>query len=535
MVDAQLATWGKSIARKHFIFVGGDHDDGLWGLSTGLTCGDTMEDLACKEAVLIDRAADRIQGTQAEWFVVTEDDHFVFPDSYANLLSNYDPDAPQALTFAWGCGRRWEHHPESRNGTLPMPDNFVQPTYTCDAVARKGGICSGGSYILSRGALKMIKEHKHLNQHSGSFVDQFLSSIDRGGFGRRHTDVAASCFFYEQGIPQVLVKKAAREGAVQFQGNTEAEQDAEIDMLVRPFNDMKPLSIHFTHEKKRNIPDYMTRVANVLRSAESMIAFIRRRQSEELKPENLARMTDELKEKDSSVLDMKQRDAYDRFDNMRRQKYPDDVVDKQRQIWDFFKKLADEKTIANIRRKQSEELKPENLARMTDELKDKDSGFLDKKQRRAYQYFNDMRRQKYPDDVVDNQRKILDFFKKLADDKMIADIRRRQSEKLKPENLARTTDELKDKDFGFLDEKQRRAYKHFDNMRRHKYPDDVVENQKKIWGFFKKLAGGSLANAKTIADISRKQSEELKPQNLARTTDELEDEDSCSDIQGEGT
>eukprot|EP00747_Dinoflagellata_sp_TGD_P128650 gnl/TRDRNA2_/TRDRNA2_174576_c0_seq9.p1 gnl/TRDRNA2_/TRDRNA2_174576_c0~~gnl/TRDRNA2_/TRDRNA2_174576_c0_seq9.p1 ORF type:complete len:472 (+),score=75.33 gnl/TRDRNA2_/TRDRNA2_174576_c0_seq9:33-1418(+) len=461
MVDAQLATWGKSIARKHFIFVGGDHDDGLWGLSTGLTCGDTMEDLACKEAVLIDRAADRIQGTQAEWFVVTEDDHFVFPDSYANLLSNYDPDTPQALTFALGCGRLWEHHPGSKNGTLPMPRGFDQPTYTCDAVARKGGICSGGSYILSRGALKMIKEHKHLNQHSGSFVDQFLSSIDRGGFGRRHTDVAASCFFYQQGIPQVLVKKAARIDAVTFQGNTEAEQDAEIDMLVRPFNDMKPLSIHFTHEKKRNIPDYMTRVANVLRSAESMIAFIRRRQSEELKPENLARMTDELKNKDSGFLDRKHRDAYGRFNNMR---------------W-----------------------------------------------------------QKYPDDVVDNQRKILDFFKKLADDKMIADIRRRQSEKLKPENLARTTDELKDKDFGFLDEKQRRAYKHFDNMRRHKYPDDVVENQKKIWGFFKKLAGGSLANAKTIADISRKQSEELKPQNLARTTDELEDEDSCSDIQGEGT
>eukprot|EP00747_Dinoflagellata_sp_TGD_P167942 gnl/TRDRNA2_/TRDRNA2_193290_c0_seq1.p1 gnl/TRDRNA2_/TRDRNA2_193290_c0~~gnl/TRDRNA2_/TRDRNA2_193290_c0_seq1.p1 ORF type:complete len:352 (-),score=27.40 gnl/TRDRNA2_/TRDRNA2_193290_c0_seq1:96-1112(-) len=264
MVNAQLATWGKNISREYFIIVGGEHDDGVEGLSTTLMCGDTMDDIACKEAVLIERASDRINATTAEWLVVTEDDHFLFTDSYVHLLSNYDPNTPQVLTHSWGCGQLWEHRPESRNGTLPRPRG-VPKRSNCDAVARKGGICSGLSgYVVSRGALKMI----HAKKHTGSFIEQFLSSSDPRPSRGRRSDMAASCFFYEQGIPQIFVEEEhAKVKSFGFHGNTEAEQDAEIDRLVRSSKHTRPLSIHFAHRTKRNIPEYIAKVADVLRPA----------------------------------------------------------------------------------------------------------------------------------------------------------------------------------------------------------------------------------------------------------------------------
>eukprot|EP00747_Dinoflagellata_sp_TGD_P128639 gnl/TRDRNA2_/TRDRNA2_174576_c0_seq11.p1 gnl/TRDRNA2_/TRDRNA2_174576_c0~~gnl/TRDRNA2_/TRDRNA2_174576_c0_seq11.p1 ORF type:complete len:280 (+),score=54.30 gnl/TRDRNA2_/TRDRNA2_174576_c0_seq11:2-841(+) len=224
----------------------------------------------------------------------------------------------------------------------------------------------------------------------------------------------ASCFFYEQGIPQVFIESAEYVG---FEGNTESEQDEEIEMLEQSFKERHPLSIHFVHRAKTNIPDYMIKVARVFSSDESIIEDVRRRQIEELKPERLARTKDELKDKDFRLLDKKQRRAYRWYRTMWWQRYPDDVVDNQKKIWTFLKNIAD---VADVRSKQGETLKPDHLARMALELKDKNSDFLNKRQRVAYNRFDSMRRQKYPDDVIDNQKKIWNFFKKLADDKKSA-------------------------------------------------------------------------------------------------------------------
>jgi len=231
MVKAQQATWGRNMTREQFIIVGGINDDGNAGLSSQLVCDDVQSGLNCREAVIIDRAINRAATRKSDWLVVTEDDHYFFLKSFQHHLAGQDPEKPQVFTFGFGCG-------QTAKGGSP----------SCPAVNEGGGICAGGSYIISRGALQLMRAGKS----SEDFIHEFENSSING-----QSDLTVSCMFYKRKIPMTLIESRIKEvGAT-----TPEEQDKEISTLAQDMANFMP-TVHFTSSNKSSIPSYMRKVAS---------------------------------------------------------------------------------------------------------------------------------------------------------------------------------------------------------------------------------------------------------------------------------
>lgn len=203
MVEAQLTTWASTVPREAIIVVGGPFDDVAVGVETTAVswgCSDAMSDVACKEGTMLYRAAIRARRLGSKWFVVSQDDKYIWKGNLERKLSEYDPATPQVFA-SFGCGRAWRHWPKSRNGTLPRPPGWAEPSFVCDAVWKRGAICGGSTFIMSRSALDLLLLP---GQTAEDFHREYLApKYDKrnpGGSGRA-SDSFSSCLFYNRSIP----------------------------------------------------------------------------------------------------------------------------------------------------------------------------------------------------------------------------------------------------------------------------------------------------------------------------------------------
>jgi len=204
MVNAQLETWAAGIPRENLIIVGGKYDDLHVGLAEELTlCSNEQNALACKEAVVLDRAVSRAKQVDADWLAVGQDDKYIWVTEVEKQLSKYDSTKPMVLS-SFGCGKGWKHHPESNNGTLPFPKEWAEPGFSCNEVYMQGGMCGGPVYFMSRGAIDLL--HREA-QTTVDFLNEYLhnSNSSRGG----ESDIFTSCMLYKRAIPIINDEKMA--------------------------------------------------------------------------------------------------------------------------------------------------------------------------------------------------------------------------------------------------------------------------------------------------------------------------------------
>jgi hypothetical protein len=196
MVDAQLKTWGKDLPRENLIIVGGPRNDVAAGVEAedAFTCGDQLEDLACKEGLLLWRAIARMERVSAKWLVVGQDDKYIWRKALDRALLEYDADEPQVLA-SFGCGKAWNYSEGSKGGAVAPPPTWTETQFTCEAVYRSGGICGGPTFMVSRGALRLLRKE---GQTAAEFKNEYLLPKGVG----RESDLFSSCFFYRRNIPQ---------------------------------------------------------------------------------------------------------------------------------------------------------------------------------------------------------------------------------------------------------------------------------------------------------------------------------------------
>jgi hypothetical protein len=217
MLAAQQGSWGRRVDGRSFIIAGGSRDTG-----PEVICeeGNFPRDRICKEATLLYRAAVRAEQEGYEWLLGLHEDSFVRLD-LVEQLKEVDPDDPVVFSY-FGCGQNWTYHAESRNGTVPIPDDWREPPRSCDAVERLGGMCSAASFVVSRGALLKIKGDRTLKQ----FV-QFVADL---GDKSDQTDIATSCLMHHFNIPMMThgghpgVIDTAEINKVNFNGNYTYEE-----------------------------------------------------------------------------------------------------------------------------------------------------------------------------------------------------------------------------------------------------------------------------------------------------------------------
>lgn len=132
---AQLDTWAaKPFAEKRLVAMGGRNYPKEWQVEGSIMpsdCEDHGQALACKERALIVEAATR----GAAWVVLLGEDNWMNTTALDGYLKKQDADTPQALGLL-GCGRTLGRY--------------------CKEVDEQGGLCGGGTYAISRAALKKL-------------------------------------------------------------------------------------------------------------------------------------------------------------------------------------------------------------------------------------------------------------------------------------------------------------------------------------------------------------------------------------------
>jgi len=255
MVETQLTTWGSSLPRENFVIVNGARDDyNDKVVDEESPCTDEPSELACKEAVMMYRAASRVRSIGADWLAVGQDDKYIWPQEFENALSKHDPRKPAVLAVV-GCGKGWQHHEESKNGTEPRPKGWVEPEFSCKAVYEQGSICGGATYIVSRGALELLTK----GSTSQSFVADFLSHSVKG----TNSDLAASCFFYSRGISISTDLDIINRFVELSPSEADSSEDASFVNLLS--KDTPPLTAHL-HFNKENIPSVMKNIYSTFSS-----------------------------------------------------------------------------------------------------------------------------------------------------------------------------------------------------------------------------------------------------------------------------
>lgn len=162
-LNASLGSWLRDVAPEDRIILGprceaeGARCEGRpWEAST---CSDHSQ--LCKHAALLDRA----YGKDFDWFVTLGEDHVVMADLLKASLAYLDPTVPAALASIGdteedgGCGQLWQYSKGSKNGTLPVPDGWVEPNdgqAPCPAVQKRGGLCGGTGIVYSSAALQRL-------------------------------------------------------------------------------------------------------------------------------------------------------------------------------------------------------------------------------------------------------------------------------------------------------------------------------------------------------------------------------------------
>jgi len=126
--------------------------------------------ISCKEATVLTTGYE----LGADWIVVVGSDNYVFPKNFEERLSQEDPNKPQIFAI-WGCG-----------GGIFCEDHKI-------------GLCGGGGYAISRGALdRMIGKGPRASQN---FIKETIqTAITVGG---NWSDQVTSCISRRRGVQPV--------------------------------------------------------------------------------------------------------------------------------------------------------------------------------------------------------------------------------------------------------------------------------------------------------------------------------------------
>jgi len=188
-VQAQLETWAADIPKESMMTVGGPYDE--------TPC--EQRNSACKEAVLMYRARIRMQELGADWLLALHEDAYVVLE-HMSKLEQVDPRTPQILSMV-GCGQGWEYHPESKNGTVPRPEDYVEPQFVCESVWKHGSLCSAAGMFVSIGALDAFTH----GLTEDEFIKAHRASLDPSNIWATEVqcDMPTSCLAHERGVKLV--------------------------------------------------------------------------------------------------------------------------------------------------------------------------------------------------------------------------------------------------------------------------------------------------------------------------------------------
>merc|ERR1719491_2641173 len=78
----------------------------------------------CKVLTYMREAAAYAAIWDFDWLFGMNEDQYIVEEHLKKALRPLDPNKIQVVA-AYGCGRRWRFTPESKNGTLPMPRDWV--------------------------------------------------------------------------------------------------------------------------------------------------------------------------------------------------------------------------------------------------------------------------------------------------------------------------------------------------------------------------------------------------------------------------
>lgn len=174
-LDAVLNTWGAEVYPQKLLVVGvrgfnPASPDVIYKLAPRCKDGHVNnEGISCKEATLLAEG----YRSGADWVVVLGSDNYVFPRNFERELRSRNPERPQILAL-WGCGVGY-----------------------CED--KKGGLCGGGGYAISRSALdSLIGKQPHAGKR---FVSESMQTAKTScGFW---SDMVTSCLARRHNIEQV--------------------------------------------------------------------------------------------------------------------------------------------------------------------------------------------------------------------------------------------------------------------------------------------------------------------------------------------
>jgi len=246
-VQAQLETWAASVPKEHIVIVGG-----AYGRTSCME-----QDSACKEAVLLFRARRRMRELKADWLLALHEDSYVVVEHLSKLMEA-DPHIPQ-IASSIGCGQGWEYHVESKNGTMPKPEGYVEPEYVCDSVWKRGALCSAAGMFVSIAALDALTygltEDEFIKAHRNSLAPHLRDDL------ATQCDMPTSCLAHERGVRLVDMYDfglgmGQPSDYTEFNKGVTDEHMREWLVSDRLYGDWPPSLIH-SNIPKQLIPSFM--------------------------------------------------------------------------------------------------------------------------------------------------------------------------------------------------------------------------------------------------------------------------------------
>lgn len=181
---AQFDTWAGPL-REEARFAVGPGKKKLSELWEPTGC--PQNERLCKAAFILTRAYNLTKATPPvdfDWLIFVFEDFYFDVEQFQQGIAQYDPTKPVVLS-SFGCGRSWKYNPQSKNGTVPPPPRWVEPSPpSCEHVIRNGGMCGGFGMYFSRtsverlfedGAAPFLKRVKKL--HPNMQVDTAISCL----------------------------------------------------------------------------------------------------------------------------------------------------------------------------------------------------------------------------------------------------------------------------------------------------------------------------------------------------------------------
>jgi len=220
-------TWGKELSPQQLLVINGNSSIPNITSKTTQLCPDKQNPgNLCKRATLVATGFEM----KVDWLVVLNDDHYVFPRHWEELLENYNS-SDKILLGDHGCGNH----------------TFCQD--------HKNGLCGGWGYAISSGALQAMvgKYQEHPSQ--SYIMETVIAAIEnKSPWG----DQIISCVARRSDVKELTIPKT-------YFPVAEKTHDYSVrrDMIKSP--EHKPLIFNFVDPEEMREIDKMTKVAEQAR------------------------------------------------------------------------------------------------------------------------------------------------------------------------------------------------------------------------------------------------------------------------------